>query len=46
MRSGRRIVGFDVMELSPIPGIVAPDYLAARLCYRMMGWIVANRDGS
>jgi agmatinase len=44
MRSGCNIVGFDVMELSPLPGIVAPDFLAARLCYRMMGWILAMRE--
>jgi agmatinase len=44
MHSGCNVVGFDVMELSPIPGIVAPDFLAARLCYRMMGWILAMRE--
>ena len=44
MRSDCNIVGFDIMELSPLPGIVAPDFLAARLCYRMMGWILAKRE--
>jgi agmatinase len=34
-----RIRGFDVVELSPIPGLVAPDFLAAKLSYRMMGYI-------
>jgi len=33
----RRIVGFDVVELAPIAGQVASDFLAARLTYRMMG---------
>ena len=33
-----RIRGFDVVELSPIPGLVAPDFLAAKLTYRMMGY--------
>jgi agmatinase len=33
----KRIVGFDVVELSPIPGQVASDFLAARLTYRMIG---------
>ncbi len=32
-----RIRGFDVVELSPIPGMVAPEFLAARLTYRIMG---------
>jgi len=34
----RRIVGFDVVELAPIPGNVAPDFLAAKLIYRMLGY--------
>lgn len=36
---GRRVVGFDVVELCPIPGNVAPDFLAARLVYRLLGYI-------
>ncbi|MEO5618003.1 MAG: agmatinase [Candidatus Eisenbacteria bacterium] len=32
-----RIVGLDVVELSPLPGHVASDFLAARLTYRMIG---------
>jgi agmatinase len=38
----RRIRGFDVVELSPIPGMVAPDFLAAKLVYRIMGYIMMN----
>lgn len=34
----RRIVGFDVVELSPMPGNVAPDFLAAKLIYRLLGY--------
>jgi agmatinase len=37
-----RIRGFDVVELSPIPGLVAPDFLAAKLTYRMMGYALKN----
>jgi agmatinase len=33
----RRIVGFDVVELNPVPGLVAPDFMAARLVYRLSG---------
>jgi agmatinase len=44
MRADCNIVGFDIMELSPIPGIVAPDFLAAKLCYRVMGWILARQE--
>ncbi|HOG18564.1 MAG TPA: agmatinase [Syntrophales bacterium] len=36
----RRVRGFDVVELAPLPGIVAPDFLAAKLTYRTMGYLV------
>jgi len=40
MISGRcRIRGFDVVELAPISGMVAPDFMAAKLIYRLMGYI-------
>jgi agmatinase len=31
--------GFDVVELAPLPGIVAPDFMAAKLIYRFMGYL-------
>jgi agmatinase len=37
-----RIVGFDIVELAPIGGQVASDFLAARLTYRMMGLALAS----
>jgi len=37
-----RIVGFDVVELAPIPGQVASDFLAARLVYRLIGLALAG----
>lgn len=37
-----RIRGFDVVELAPIPGMVAPDFLAAKLVYRLMGYLAAE----
>ena len=40
----RRIVGFDVVELSPIAGQVASDFLAARLVYRLIGLALAKTD--
>ncbi|HSR10112.1 MAG TPA: arginase family protein, partial [Thermodesulfobacteriota bacterium] len=33
----KTIVGFDVVELAPIPGLIAPDFLAAKLTYRLIG---------
>jgi len=35
----KHVIGFDIVELAPIPGMVAPDFLAARLAYRMMGYV-------
>lgn len=32
-----KIVGADIVELAPLPGHVASDFLAARLTYRMIG---------
>jgi len=34
----RRVVGADVVELAPLPGIVAPDFLAAKLVYKLIGF--------
>ena len=39
----KRIVGFDVVELAPIPGQVASDFLAARLVYRLIGLALGRR---
>ena len=33
------IIGFDLVELAPIPGFHASDFLAARLLYRLMGYV-------
>ena len=35
----RKIVGADIVELSPIPGITSPDFLAAKLIYKIIGYI-------
>ncbi len=35
----RRVLAFDVVELSPQPGNVAPDFLAAKLTYKLLSYI-------
>jgi len=35
----RHIVGFDIVELCPLPGNPGPDFLAAKLCYKLLGYI-------
>ena len=33
----KKIIGADVVELAPIPGLIAPDFLSARLAYKIIG---------
>ena len=40
----KNIVGFDIVELSPDGGNHAPDFMAARLAYRIMGYINNSLD--
>ncbi|MDQ3555607.1 MAG: agmatinase [Gemmatimonadota bacterium] len=39
----RRVVGFDVVELAPMPGNPAPDFLTAKLVYKMIGYHLHGR---
>jgi agmatinase len=41
---GRRVIGFDVVELAPIGGLHAPDYTVARLIYNLFGMIGRNNQ--
>jgi agmatinase len=34
----RNVVSADVVELAPIPGLAAPDFLVAKLVYKMIGY--------
>lgn len=34
------VVGADVVELAPISGLAAPDFLAAKLCYRLLSAVL------
>src|SRR3954462_3335577 len=38
----RRIVSCDIVELSPIPGLVAPNFLAAKLIYKLLSYCFAR----
>jgi len=40
----RSVVGFDVVELCPIPGMHAPDYLAAKLVYKCMNYLFYQEE--
>lgn len=35
----RKIIGADVVELDPIPGLAAPDFLAAKLVYKIISYV-------
>ena len=39
---GRRVVGIDVVELCPISNSVASDFLAAKLVYRVIGYVFSG----
>jgi len=39
----RNVVSADVVELAPIPGMSAPDFLVAKLIYKMIGYRFAGR---
>jgi agmatinase len=40
--SRRNVVAVDVVELSPIPGLVAPNFLCAKLVYKMLTYKFAH----
>jgi agmatinase len=39
----KKIVGFDIAELCPIENQIASDFLAAKLLYRLLGYIFNNK---
>jgi agmatinase len=42
----REVVGADVVELAPIPGLHAPDFLAAKLVYKLLAYRCRPRRGT
>ncbi len=38
----KRVVGADLVELAPIPGLHAPDFMAAKLVYKLIGYHLAS----
>ena len=38
----KKIIGFDVVELCPIKNFIAPDFLAAKLIYKMLNYAFEN----
>jgi agmatinase len=38
----RRVVGFDIVELCPMPGNVAPSFLCAKLLYKILSYRFAG----
>jgi agmatinase len=35
----KNILGFDIVELCPCTATIAPNFLAAKLCYKLLGYI-------
>ncbi len=44
--ANRKVVGFDVNELAPIPGLAAPNFLAAKLVYKLLGYVFFSSSPS
>lgn len=42
LRSGKKIIGFDVVELAPMKGLDHPNLLTARLIYKMLNFAFAE----
>jgi agmatinase len=38
----KNVVGFDIVELAPIKGLKAPQFLAAKLYYKMLSYKYFN----
>lgn len=39
----RNVVGCDVVELAPLPGLAGPDFLTAKLVYKLIGFHARSR---
>jgi len=37
------VIGCDIVELAPIPGLHAPDFIAARLAYKLINLVMQRR---
>lgn len=42
----KKVVGVDVVELAPMGGNAAPDFVAAKLVYKMVGYHWLSRQGA
>jgi len=40
----REIIGADVVELAPMPGNHAPDFVAAKLCYKILNYALGAQS--
>ena len=40
----KHVVGCDVVELAPLPGLAGPDFLAAKLVYKLIGFHARTRQ--
>ena len=44
VKQGKKIIGFDVVELAPIDGLAHPDLTTARLVYKMLNFAFAEKE--
>ena len=41
-RKNAKVVGFDIVEVTPVPPLKVSEFVAAKLAYKMMGYFWAN----
>jgi agmatinase len=41
--SARNVVGCDIVELSPLPGVAAPNFMCAKLVYKILTYRFAKK---
>ncbi|MDE1825948.1 MAG: agmatinase [Candidatus Micrarchaeota archaeon] len=46
LAKSKKLIGLDIVELSPIPQLHAPNYLAAKLAYLAVGYFIGSGKGS
>lgn len=42
VKSGKKIIGFDIVELAPVEGVTHPDITTSRLLYKMLNYSFAK----
>ena len=42
----KKVVGFDIVECAPMEGTILSEYTLAKLCYRIIGFLINGKQGA